>query len=118
MPGRARPKDAPSARKSREADQAAQKRAEIQRIMQLPEVKDDLLRKSNPMNFDLHKCAATPGGELAFYAARIRDRLLQMHQEEESRLRHLHTRLLTNVGGQHAIRARQKVRRMKLATSK
>lgn len=44
--------------------------------MMLPEVKFDLLRKSNPMNFDLYKCVYTEGGELAFFAERIRDRLI------------------------------------------
>ena len=29
-------------------------RMEIERIMRLPEVKDDMVRKANPQNFDLY----------------------------------------------------------------
>jgi len=40
--------------------------------MRIPEVKDDLIKRSNPNNFDLYKVAFSAGGELEFYAERIR----------------------------------------------
>lgn len=33
------------------------KETEISLIMRLPEVKNELIKKANPMNFDLYKCA-------------------------------------------------------------
>jgi len=65
--------------------------------MLLPEVRNDLLRKSNPMNFDLYKCVFTEGGELAFYAERIRERLVQMNDEMASQIQQVKAELLKNV---------------------
>ena len=36
--------------------------------MKIPEVKDDLLKKSNPNNFCLYQCAFNEGGDLEVYA--------------------------------------------------
>ena len=47
--------------------------------MRLPEVKDELLAKANPMNFDLYKCAFGNGGELEAYATLIRKKLIMLH---------------------------------------
>ena len=56
---------------------------EIERIMKLPEVKDDLIKRSNPNNFDLYKVAFSDGGELGFYAERIRQKLLYVFEQEQ-----------------------------------
>ena len=37
---------------------------EVRIIMTLPEVKDELLKRANPNNFDLYMCAFGEGGEL------------------------------------------------------
>jgi hypothetical protein len=41
---------------------------EIDLIMKLPEIKDDLFQKVNPMNFDLYDCVVKEGGELYIFA--------------------------------------------------
>lgn len=84
-------------KKKLEKEKELRKQKEIQKIMQLPEVRNDLLRKSNPMNFDLYKCVFTEGGELAFYAERIRERLLQMNAEVAAQAYHAHAELLKDV---------------------
>lgn len=56
--------------------EADKKKAEVRLIMRLPEVKDKLLRKANPMNFDLYKCAFEEGGELEMYAEYLHTKLL------------------------------------------
>jgi len=41
---------------------------EIELIMKLPEIKDDLFQKVNPMSFDLYDCVVKEGGELYIFA--------------------------------------------------
>lgn len=41
---------------------------EVRIIMTLPEVKDELLKRANPNNFDLYMCAFGDGGELQAYS--------------------------------------------------
>ncbi len=49
--------------------------------MKLPEIKDDLFQKVNPMNFDLYDCVIKEGGELYIFARQIREKLIQMKKE-------------------------------------
>ena len=44
--------------------------------MNLPEIKEDLFSKVNPMNFDLYDCVVKQGGELQIFAKIIRDKLI------------------------------------------
>ena len=48
----------------------------------MPEVKNDMIFKTNPMNFDLYRCAFEEGGELAVYASFIRKRLVLIREEQ------------------------------------
>ena len=58
------------------------KKLEIERIMRITEVKDDLIKRSNPNNFELYKVAFSAGGELEFYAERIRTKLLYIFEQD------------------------------------
>lgn len=59
------------------------KAIEIKLIMRLPEVKNELIRKANPMNFDLYRCAMSVNGELESYAEHIHSKLLNLHKNQQ-----------------------------------
>lgn len=68
-----------------------EKEIEISRIMKLPEVKEELLKRANPHLFDLYRCAFEQGGELQVYAEHIRQKLMQLNKNlviEDSKLQH------------------------------
>ena len=49
--------------------------------MKLPEIKEDLFNKVNPMNFDLYDCVVKEGGELFIFAKTVREKLIQIKKE-------------------------------------
>jgi len=55
---------------------------EIKIIMQLPEVKFELIKRANPNNFDLYKCAFSEGGELEAYAKYLHKKLQQLYENQ------------------------------------
>jgi len=62
---------------------------EIKIIMQLPEVKFELIKRANPNNFDLYQCAFGEGGELEAYAKYLHKKLLMLYDNkmmEEKRM--------------------------------
>ena len=56
---------------------------EIKIIMMLPEVKDELLKRANPNQFDLYQCAFNEGGELETYALYIHKKLLLLYENQQ-----------------------------------
>lgn len=48
--------------------------------MSLPEIKNDLIKRYNPNNFDLYECTFGVGGELQAYSERIRVKLMQIKE--------------------------------------
>ena len=61
--------------------------------MKLPEIKDELLPRANPNNFDLYQCAFGEGGELEAYAEYIRKKIIQIYESQQVEIKRLEMKL-------------------------
>ena len=76
---------------------------EIRIVMQLPEVRLELLKRANPHNFNLYDCAFGEGGELQVYATYIHKKLLQLRESQTMQLERINAHLTRQLTDHNAL---------------